>query len=142
MSESLDAIGKFDKATGSIDIFAENSKKAIGQKMRGLMSNISSRADLDSAMYALDDAAKNLGGTLDDDVRALVMYSNGLNDRFGTTAKTSLAGQNTQAAKQAMREGVTATAGERIIDKASDTLEKLQGVNDFNAFEAMQELLK
>jgi hypothetical protein len=143
LSSSLDSMGELDKAVGSIDIFGESSKKAIGTKMRALLSNQQGRVRLQDSLDLLNETASKLGGKFDDDIKDLALFADALDERFGTTARTSLAGQVEQATRQAMdvlptRRGIV-SAG---IEKVAQGAEKLRGVNDFNAFEAIDKLLK
>lgn len=142
LSQSLDSLGSLDKAVGSIDIFGTGANKALGTRMRALLSNQQGRVKIENALNSIDDVVANLGGKFDDNVKDLVMFSDALDDRFGTMAKTSLAGQTEQAVRQAMDQGVQRSMmqkGAEIIGKGT---EKLRGVNDFNAFESMTDLLK
>ena len=69
------------------------------------------------------------------------MFSDALDSRFGTVAKTSLAGQTEQAIRQAAEQGVTRTAFQKAAETLGKGAEKLRGVNEFNAFESMNSLL-
>jgi len=142
MSQSLTALGGLDDAVGSIDIFGKGANKAIGQKMRTLMSNNQGRVKLENAIDGLIESTESLGGKFTDDIKDLVMFSDGLDSRFGTTAKTSFAGQVEQGTRQALQRTPKATVvevGAKVVGKG---VEKLRGVNEFNSFEALNELLK
>jgi len=69
------------------------------------------------------------------------MFSDALERRFGTTAKTSFAGQAAQGVKQGLEQGVTRTIVQKGAEAAGKGAEKLRGVNEFNAFESMNSLL-
>jgi len=70
------------------------------------------------------------------------MFSDALDDKFGTLAKTSFAGQTEQGVKQAMEQGATRAAFQKGAEIVGKGAEKLRGVNEFNAFESMIDLLK
>jgi len=142
LSQSLGALDEMDDAIGTIDLFGKGADKAVGTKMRALMSNQVGRVKLENALNTIDDTASALGGKFNDNVKDLVMFSDALNDRFGTPAKTGFAGQITQSIKQASREGVGAPLREQAVEAVAKGAEKLRGINDFNAFESMSDLLK
>jgi hypothetical protein len=143
LSQSIDALEDLDKASGTIDIFGKGSKSAIGTKMRALLSNQQGRVNLENALATIEDVTKNLGGKFDDDIKSLVMFADALDDKFGTVAKTSFAGQVEQGAKQAAR---SVRTKEGLIDagigKVASGADKLRGINDFNAFESLEKLLQ
>lgn len=141
LSQSLNALGDLDDAVGSIDIFGKGSNKALGTRMRALLSNQQGRIKIDNAIQNIDDTVSNLGGKFDDNIKDLVMFSDALDSRFGTTAKTSLAGQTEQAVRQATEQGIARTAFQKGAETLGKGAEKLRGVNEFNAFESMNSLL-
>lgn len=145
LSMSLDSLDSIDNAVGTIDIFGDRSNQAIGQKMRALMSNQQGRIKLENAIDSINSATESLGGAFNDDLRDLVMFYNGLNKRFGTPAETSFAGQITQATEEAARRvggGVSkADIAAGVIRKTGEKLEKLRGIDDFNAFESIDAIL-
>jgi len=141
LSQSLDALGGLDDAVGSIDIFGKGANKALGTRMRALLSNQQGRIKIDNAVQSIDDTVFNLGGKFDDNIKDLVMFSDALDSRFGTTARTSLAGQTEQAVRQATEQGITRTVFQKGAEVLGKGAEKLRGVNEFNAFESMNSLL-
>lgn len=142
LSESLDTLGGLDEAVGSIDIFGKGANKALGTRMRALLSNQQGRVRIENALDQINETASNLGAKFTDDIKDLILFSDGLNSKFGTVAKTSLAGQTEQAVKQAL----TATPQATIVGKGAEVIgrgvEKLRGINDFNSFEALEKLLR
>ena len=141
LSQSLTALGDLDDAVGSIDIFGKGSNKALGTRMRALLSNQQGRIKIDNAIQSIDGTVLNLGGKFDDNIKDLVMFSDALDSRFGTVAKTSFAGQTAQGVKQGLEQGVTRTILQKGAEAAGKGVEKLRGVNEFNAFESMSSLL-
>lgn len=146
LSQSLTALDDFNKASGpSIDIFGEGADKAVGTNLRSLMSNRQTRVNLDNALNQLDETASSLGGQFRTDYKDLSMFANGLEDRFGAVAQTSLKGEQESAlrfAQQATTQGPRAAATEAAFGAARGAADKLRGVNDFNAFQSMKDLLK
>lgn len=141
LSTSLDALGSLDEAVGTIDIFGKGAEKAIGQKLRALLSNQQGRIRLENAIENIEVATSSLGGSFGGDIKDLVMFADALDDKFGTVAKTSFAGQVEQAVSQATASPKAAVAG-AVTKKVGSGLEKLRGINDFNAFESLDKLLQ
>jgi hypothetical protein len=143
MSGSLGMFDDLQRAAGtSIDIFGQGGGKALGTRLRSLMSNQQNRINLENALENLDGIAKSMGGRFNDDIGDLTRFANALDDRFGATARTSFRGDIEAANLQSLRGGVPRTAFEFAATATEKGLEKLRGVNDFNAFNAMDDLLK
>jgi hypothetical protein len=143
LSSSLTALDDFQKVAGSsIDIFGEGSAKAIGQDMRGLMSNRKSRVRLENNVNQINQVAADLGGVFGDDIKDLALFANSIEDRFGAVAATSFKGEIESAITRAGQQGAKATAAEAVIGAVAKGAEKLRGINDLNAFRAMSDILK
>jgi hypothetical protein len=142
LSEALTTLDDFQKVSGSqIDIFGKGSSAAIGQDMRGLMSNRKSRVRLENALGQVDETAKNLGGKFGEDIKDLALFADGLEDKFGAVARTSFKGEIESGIQQAMEMGPTKAAASAGIKKLSEAAEKARGINDFNAFGSMRRIL-
>ena len=142
LSKSLDSLGALDDAVGTIDIFGKGADKALGTRMRALLSNQQGRVKIQNALDSIDDTVSSLGGKFDDSVKDLALFSDVLDERFGAVAKTGFQGQIEQAVTQAARQGAGRTAFEAGVEVAGKGIEKMRGVNEFNAFEALNDLLK
>jgi hypothetical protein len=142
LSTSLTALDNFQDVAGTkMDIFGQGANSAIGQKMRGLMSNIQSRVPLENAVNGLDSTALSLGAKFGDDVKDLTMFANALDARFGNIAKTGFSGQIEQSINRVLTQGVSQEALQQGAKVAGKLAKKFSGVNEFNAFEAMTDLL-
>lgn len=141
LSQSLGALDDLDDAVGTIDIFGKGANKALGTRMRALLSNQQGRIKIDNAVQSIDDTVLNLGGKFDDNIKDLVMFSDALDNQFGTVAKTSFAGQTAQGVKQGIEQGLVRTGIQKVAEVAGKGAEKLRGVNEFNAFESINSLL-
>lgn len=141
MSKSLNAIGDLDKSMGTMDIFGEGSNKAIGQRMRALLSNQQGRIKMNNALNDIESVSNDLGGKFDDDIKDLVMFADGLDNRFGTIAKTSFAGQTTQGVTEAMRH-VKPSVLKTAVSVVEKGIGKVKGVTDNTSFEALDRLLR
>ena len=141
LSSSIQSMNDFQRVLGpSIDIFAPGASKAIGQDLRGLLSNRKSRVKLENSINSLEATANQLGGRFRSDVKQLVQFANTLDNRFGAVADKSLKGEITSSLEQASRgqAGVFDLAVKKVAEKA----EKLRGINDTNAFNTIQKILK
>lgn len=135
LSMSIKSMNDFQKVLGpSIDVFDKGASSAVGQDLRGLLSNRKSRDRLNNAVNGIDDTARSLGGNFDVSVKDLTRFANTLDDRFGAVAETSLKGE----IESVVREGARATAIKKVAEKA----EKLRGINDANALNALTKILK
>jgi hypothetical protein len=134
LSLSLQSMNKFQKVLGpSIDVFDKGASSAIGQDLRGLLSNRKTRVNLENAVDSIADTAAKLGGKFDVDVKNLTRFANTLDDRFGAVADTSLKGE----VESVIREGARATA----VKKVAEGAEKLRGINEKNALNSIQKIL-
>lgn len=141
MSKSLGVMDELGKSFGpSIDMFGEGADKALGTDLRGLLSNRKTRVKLDNALNDLDVVANDLGGKFNVDYKDLSLFANGLEDKFGAVAQSSFKGEIESAIKQTSRGPTEAVTG-AITEKVAKTAEALRGVNDFNAFNSMRDLL-
>lgn len=138
LSKSLDAMQSFDDALGGVDAFADNANVAVGTTLRRLLSNVQSRATLDTALTNLDNTAAALGGNFDTDIKRLIQFNNTLDDRFGATARGSFKGE----IESAMRSGPTQAAKDFALKKGAEKIEELRGINESNAFNVMTKILK
>ena len=135
LSMSIESMNEFQRTLGgSIDVFKKGAAKAVGQDLRGLLSNRKTRIKLENSINSLDDTARELGGSFDVNVKNLTRFANILDDRFGAVAETSLKGE----VESAIREGTRATVIKNVAAKA----EWLRGINDKNALNALQRILK
>lgn len=141
LSKSIGAMDDFEKVLGpSIDIWSDGAGKAIGQDLRGLLSNRKSRVKLENAMKGIDETARELGGVFDDDLGDLVVFAKTLDDKFGATARNSFSGEIQSGVKSAFRgkEGLK----DALIDKLGEKLEAARNIDDEHAFRSLDEILK
>jgi len=129
-----------DIAGRKIDLSAESADKAIGQTMRGIMSNNKSRVRLLDSIAEIDDIAAKYGATFDDNLMAQALFADELDRVFGAVARTSFQGQVEQAVKQAA--GAAMSPSEAAVNVAAKAAQKAQGINKENAIKAMRRLLK
>jgi len=105
------------------------------------MSNRKTRVKLENNVDQIDRVAADLGGVFKDDIKDLAFFANSIEDRFGAVAQTSFKGEIESAFKSAGQQGVKTSLAQAGIEKAAKGAEKLRGINDFNAFKAMSDIL-
>lgn len=142
-SDTIGALDAFQDAAGTkVNLFGENSEKALGTVSRRLLSNTQSRVNLIDSIKNIDDVAKKYGTTFDDDIMTQVLFADELDKIFGAAARTSLQGD----VGKGVRRGLETATGQRTltgigIDAASSAVEKFRGINEKNAFKSIKELL-
>lgn len=144
LSKSLDAFNDFQGAMGkSIDMFSPDANKAIGQDLRGLMSNRKTRVNLDAALTKIDDTAVELGGRFSDDIRDLVLFDKTLDEKFGNTARRGFAGEVESATARGIDIATGGTAGvmKAGVDFVKGEINKRRNINDHQAFKTLDQLI-
>ncbi|HEX7762346.1 MAG TPA: hypothetical protein VF433_01865, partial [Cellvibrio sp.] len=142
-AKTIGAINDMQDASGTIDLFGEGSEKAIGTRLRTLLSNQQRRQDMANAISTLDSVASELGGKFDDNIGAQIAFANAVENAFNVGAKTSLKGEVSQGVKDAT--AVTLgqkTASGVVMEKAANLVEKARGVNKQNALKSLRDLVK
>lgn len=142
-SKTIKAIGNMQDSAGTIDLFGEGSEKALGTRLRALLSNQQKRQDMANAIDELDSVAKEFGGKFDDNIGAQIMFADAVERAFKVGAKTSLRGEASQAVQDAS--GVALgqkTMSGVAMEKAANLVEKARGVNEKNALKSLRELVK
>ena len=141
LSASLGAIEDIDRSMGSVDISGVEASTGVGSRLRALLSNQQGRAAMQASLNNLEASAETLGIKLNDDVKSLVMFADALDSRYGTTAKTSLAGQQAQAGEQIARQAAAGDTSGIGINVITSGLKKAFGKSELDATEAMRDLL-
>lgn len=145
LSQSLDAINDFSDVLGpSINPFGEGAAKAVGNDLRGLLSNRKTRTKLENAVTQLDDVARNLGGDFQDDIGDLVNFNGILQSRFGSTKRQSFAGEIGAEVQRSGRQLLQGRGGlvERGLEEAGGMVERARNINDQEAFKSINRLLR
>lgn len=153
-SETIGALDSMQGAIGQkLDLSGGNADKALGTKLKSLLSNNQNRINLLDASKEIESIARKhgSGGKLllegsskgGNSIKKLVMYANELDRMFGAVADSSLAGEVGKVVEGA---GVAATSpmglGDLAIKGIARGAEKARGINEAGAFKAIKELLK
>lgn len=122
-----------------INVFSETGDAAVGQELRKILTNYNSRQQIREAISELDRVSAKYGGQLDTDVSKLVLFNNTLDDRFQATAVGSMQGITESALKSLSPRQI---ASQKALEKVVEGIDKFRKINDEEAFNVMQELLK
>lgn len=154
-SGTIDVLDMFQDVAGrKMNLLGENADKATGTLMRRLMSNAQSRITLLDSLNEIESAVGKFGGFgsplriegkggAKNNLKMLVLYADELDRVFGGAPRTSLQGQFDQSLGKAAR-AITSKAGafEAGIDLLGKGFDKAQGINEDNAFKALEKLLR
>jgi hypothetical protein len=154
--EAIDAIQ--DALPNKIDIFAPNANKVLGSQTRIFLSNYSNRQQLENSLAGLETLARRYlkeGNQLasakriqeitginaiDDDIVQLSKYNSVLEDMFGTTAQQSMKGIMQSSGARTASQILNPKSA--VMDFMDENLQKLRGINDKAALDAMDKLLR
>jgi len=133
-----------DSAGNKLDLSGGNADKALGVKLKGLMSNNQSRINLLDSIEELEAVSRKYGYKSDDDLMNLTMFAQELDKRFKPVAETSFQGQIIQGIEGAMQD--TAKGRRSMLDLAIDATtgaaRKARGISDDTAIASMEKLLR
>lgn len=118
----------------------DSTYEALGQEIRKLETNYPTRPALEDALQKVSETSERFGAKFDVDLRRLANFNNGLDDRFGSTAKGSQAGQQEIGTKAAIRS--LNRPMEVLKDQIAEKALKLLTPTDEDALNSMQRLLK
>lgn len=140
LSRALESMNAFkDAMPRKVSFFDDNLEEAVGQDLRKILSNYSSRQGIVNSIKSLDDTSRFFGGNFETDVNKLVLFNNTLDDRFGATARGSFKGEIESGIRSLSPKEIIK---EKVAQGVIDSINKLREVNDEKAFNSMQELLR
>ncbi len=134
-SDSIDALNAFQEAAGS-KINLDNPQ-ALGVKARSFTNNTMARARLTESLEQMQNVLAKNGIRFKDDINTQVFVANALEERFKTSGSTTFQSEITKAGRDVITKGVRET----VIDRAADVAEKIKGVDDQSALEALIKIL-
>ena len=153
-AETITALDELKGSVGGkLNLSGENADKALGTRLRSLMSNQQSRVNMLDSINDIEKTARKHGGggklliegasEGGDDLMRQILFADELDSVFGPVARTSFQGQIDQALKQ----GVNAATGQAgaidaVAGVAGKVAEKARGINTESAFRSMRELLR
>ena len=134
----LTAMEDMEKAVGpSINIWEAGGVSALGRDSRSLLSNNKGRQRLSNAINNVEKTAIDMGGVYDDKITTMVRAANALEDVHGAMARSSFKGEIMSASKAS-----TMGRREMLEEGIKWATEKGRGINEHNAFNAIEEVLR
>ena len=143
-SQTVNALDAVQDAMGKVDLLGPSADKAIGTKMRTLLSNNAGRVNFETAIDELEGVASQYR-RFNDDLDSLTVFVDALDKRFGPVAETSFQGQIVQGVQQGARAAADPSGrgmGDLVSDLATKGYNKATGVTDDRAYKAIRDLLK
>lgn len=140
-SDAIGAINDIQDISRSMDFSGEYANSNMGQLMRRMMSNAVSRERVSAAVDQLHQIYTKYGGVSKNDPRVLMGFANELDSVFGSSAPTSFMGEISKGVKHGLSD---AAMGGRsgAIKTGAAALQAARGINEDNAFKAIDNLLQ
>jgi len=142
-AETVSSLDNLQKAVGgTIDMFGDNSDKAIGTTLRRLMGNTQGRINMLDSIDELSSVARRYGADFKDDINVQILFADELDSVFGTTARTSFQGSVGEGTKRGIEMATGQKSGLGMLQGiAAKLLDGDKGISDEAAFKAIYELL-
>lgn len=142
-SDTITSLNELQDIAGrKLDFSGPNADKAAGVLLRSQTNNTKGRANLLTAIKNLEDTAQKYGGSFDDDILNLSIFSDELDSVFGSGARTSLRGEVKKAGVDAAIDISQMTIPGAIAVGAKAGARRLRGINETNQLKAIKALLK
>ena len=142
LSKSLTAMDDLQGAVGKrINLSSDSADSSLGTAIRSLFGNRQKRIELKDSLNQIDRVSEELGGNFQSSYKDIFQFTNEIEDVFGKTAKTSFGGEIDASIRSASG-GMKAAALNKGLSKAAEQVEKLRGINNYNAFTKMRKLLR
>jgi hypothetical protein len=142
-SDTITSLDELQDVAGrKLDFSGPNADKAAGVLLRSQTNNTKGRANLLTAIANLEDTAKKYGGSFDDDILNLSIFSDELDAVFGSGARTSLRGEVGKAGIDTAIDVSQMTIPGAIAVGAKAGAKRIRGINELNQIKAIEALLK
>lgn len=142
-SDTITSLDELQDVAGrKLDFSGPNADKAAGVLLRSQTNNTKGRANLLTAIKNLEDTAQKYGGSFDDDILNLSIFSDELDAVFGSGARTSLRGEVGKAGVDAAVDISQMTIPGAIGVGVKAGAKKLRGINEANQIKAIEKLLR
>ena len=139
-SDTIDSIDEVQSLAGKkTNLLDEFTPAKLGKISTRILTNYPSKGELLKSLNNLEQTAIKYGAEYNDRIPKLVMFAEEIEDRFKTAPERSFKGGIQKGAEAAIDSNIPERAVLKGIGKG---IEKLQGVNNDNAFKAMYELLR
>lgn len=138
--ETVGALDELQSIGGKrLDIEGPSAERSLGILSRRLAGNAVSSAPLKESINTIEAVARKYGGDFDDSIFAQLQVAEDLNSIFKTQPQTSLKGEMTSVSDTAQ---AAAQPGAALLRAADKGFEKVRGINEENAFKALEALLE
>jgi len=142
-SDTITALDELQDVAGrKLDFSGPNANKAAGTLLRSQTNNTKGRANLLTAIKNLEDTAHKYGGSFDDDILNLSIFSDELDAVFGSGARTSLRGEVGKAGIDTAIDVSQMTIPGALAVGAKAGAKRLRGINEANQLKSIKDLLK
>jgi hypothetical protein len=142
-SDTITALDELQDVAGrKLDFSGPNADKAAGVLLRSQTNNTKGRANLLTAISNLEDTARKYGGSFDDDILNLSIFSDELDAVFGSGARTSLRGEVSKAGVDTAIDISQMTIPGALAVGAKAGAKRIRGINEANQLKAIKKLLK
>ena len=136
--DTITALSDFEDAAGkTIDLYGEGADRALGSRMRTLLSNAQGRVNMENSINRLDETARKYGAKFDDNLFAQAAIVDELEKIYGTPAKTSIGGELGKQSQEIINKGIRGA----LTDKAFSMLDKTEKQRRRSSLEALKKLL-
>ena len=143
LSKSLKSMDRLQDVLGKkVDLSSENADSMLGTKIRELFGNRVKRVEWKDSLDQIDRVAEDLGGKFQTSYKDIYQFTNSIEDVWGVVAETSFKGDIAGAARASADKGVTRATIEKGVEKGVEQIEKLRGIDEYNAFIKMRNLLR
>jgi len=142
-SDTITSLDELQDVAGrKLDFSGPNADKAAGVLLRSQTNNTKGRANLLTAIENLENTAHKYGGSFDDDILNLSIFSNELDAVFGGGASTSLRGEVAKAGVDTAVDISQMTLPGAVAVGVKAGARRLRGINEMNQLKAIKKLLK
>jgi len=142
-SDTIGALDDLQDVAGrKLDFSGPNADKAAGVLLRSQTNNTKGRANLLTSIKNLEDTAQKYGGSFDDDILNLSIFSDELDAVFGSGARTSLRGEVGKAGVDTAIDVSQMTIPGAVAVGAKAGAKRLRGINEANQLKAIKRLLR
>lgn len=142
-SDTITALDDLQDVAGrKLDFSGPNADKAAGVLLRSQTNNTKGRANLLTSIKNLEDTAQKYGGSFDDDILNLSIFSDELDAVFGSGARTSLRGEVGKAGVDTAIDVSQMTIPGALAVGAKAGAKRLRGINETNQLKAIKNLLR
>lgn len=142
-SDTITALDDLQDVAGrKLDFSGPHAVKAAGTLLRSQTNNTKGRANLLTAIKNLEDTAQKYGGSFDDDILNLSIFSDELDAVFGSGARTSLRGEVGKAGVDTAIDVSQMTIPGALAVGAKAGAKRIRGINEKNQLKAIEKLLR